>query len=77
LVAKGFSDWSSRIVASNRANVNDSKAVDAFGKVENSQSKMSADFSEWQKIKKGRSKLRPLRKQKFRKRRLATLLFLP
>jgi hypothetical protein len=77
LSAKAFSDWSNHIVASICANVNDSKAVDAFGKVENSQSKMAADSSEWQKIKKGRSKLRPLGKQKFRKRRLATLLFLP
>jgi hypothetical protein len=49
LVAKGFSDWSSRIVASICANVNDSKAVDAFGKVENSQSKMAADFGAGEK----------------------------
>jgi hypothetical protein len=59
-----FPDWSAHIVASNRANVNDSKAVDAFGKVENSRSKTSADFSEREKIKKGRSKLRPLENQK-------------
>jgi hypothetical protein len=35
LNAKAFSDWSTHIVASNRAKVNDSEPVDAFGKVEN------------------------------------------
>jgi hypothetical protein len=35
LNAKAFSDWSAYIVASNRAKVNDSEPVDAFGKVEN------------------------------------------
>jgi hypothetical protein len=59
LSAKEFSDWSNHIVASICADVNDSEAVDAFGKVENSQSKTPADFSGWEKIKKGRSKLRP------------------
>jgi hypothetical protein len=45
LNAKAFSDWNASIVASNRAKVNDSEPVDAFGKVENLKSNTPVIFS--------------------------------
>jgi hypothetical protein len=61
LNAKAFSDWNASIVASNRAKVNDSEPVDAFGKVENLKSNTPVIFSRAEnlegRIKKPRSEL--------------------
>jgi hypothetical protein len=46
LDAKVFPDWSALIVATYRAQVNDSEAVDALGKVEITQSKTPVVFFE-------------------------------
>jgi hypothetical protein len=61
LNAKAFSYWSAYIVASNRAKVNDSEPVDAFGKVENLKANTPVIFFGAEKfggrIKKPRSEL--------------------
>jgi hypothetical protein len=75
-----FPDWSALIVATYRAQVNDSEAVDALGKVEITQSKTSVVFFEAEKwreeLKTAQPAEHPRRKQIRSKPRDCLLFFL-
>jgi hypothetical protein len=80
LDAKVFPDWSALIVATYRAQVNDSEAVDALGKVEITQSKTPVTFRRGkvgEKKQKSRRELSPCEQAKEKPSRPLTLLSLP